>query len=197
MSNYANHGVYVAIDMDGLLNELPDDDTWKPDPKTGIAPWEEPGSTMFASAMPQQKGLLLGQVLNRHANAHRKDPWTICVLTKLHPDLEVAVHHADQKIQWLKAHLPSTNLVFCPPAMTKADRFRSWLHLDTLDKRCVLIDDYAKNIEEWEAEGGFGILWHPSIKTVRENKNLTRIGERASAEEVCRMIEYYTKDING
>ena len=36
----------------------------------------------------------------------------------------------------------------------------------------VLIDDYKKNIREWEAKGGIGILHTNVIKTISDLKRL-------------------------
>lgn len=38
---------------------------------------------------------------------------------------------------------------------------------------CILIDDYARNIEEWEAFGGTGILFEDAERTLKE---LTELG---------------------
>jgi len=42
----------------------------------------------------------------------------------------------------------------------------------TDDKPNVLIDDYIKNIREWEAKGGIGILHTDVGKTISELKRL-------------------------
>ena len=47
-----------------------------------------------------------------------------------------------------------------------------WLSKNTKDEPNVLIDDYIKNIKEWEAKGGIGIH-HTSVpKTLNELKRL-------------------------
>ena len=42
----------------------------------------------------------------------------------------------------------------------------------TNDKPNILIDDYPKNIKEWEAKGGIGILHTTTSNTIRELKKL-------------------------
>ena len=42
----------------------------------------------------------------------------------------------------------------------------------TDEKPNILIDDYGKNIQEWEAKGGIGILHTDVGKTINELKRL-------------------------
>ena len=40
------------------------------------------------------------------------------------------------------------------------------------DKPCVLIDDYIKNIKEWEAKGGIGVHHTNVNKSINQLKSL-------------------------
>lgn len=58
----------------------------------------------------------------------------------------------------------------------------------------VLIDDYRKNIEEWEDVGGTGILFEHAIVTMNKILSFNRDrydvpAESVSFEEYCRMVE--------
>ena len=71
------------------------------------------------------------------------------------------------KLKWLAKHTkfkkPNINLVL---------RSQKQKYATTNGKPNVLIDDYIKNINEWEAKGGIGVH-HTSVpKTINELKKL-------------------------
>ena len=63
------------------------------------------------------------------------------------------------KIQWISEHLPNinllTNVFICRIGENKA-KFLNTKGI-TIDRTCVLLDDYTKNLTEWESVGGIGI----------------------------------------
>ena len=63
------------------------------------------------------------------------------------------------KMTWLKKYLPNLkreNIVFCRIGDNKAITIRDQLGIQ-IDKTCFLLDDYTKNLTEWESIGGVGI----------------------------------------
>jgi len=71
------------------------------------------------------------------------------------------------KLKWLAKHTkfkkPNINLVL---------RSQKQKYATTNGKPNVLIDDYIKNINEWEAKGGIGILHTSVSKSMSELKRL-------------------------
>ena len=64
----------------------------------------------------------------------------------------------DKKI-WLKRYIPnlkSENIIFCRLGQNKARVIENKLNIK-IDKTCFLLDDYTKNLVEWETVGGVGI----------------------------------------
>lgn len=64
----------------------------------------------------------------------------------------------DKKI-WLKRYIPnlkSENIIFCRLGQNKAKVIENKLNIK-IDKTCFLLDDYTKNLVEWETVGGVGI----------------------------------------
>lgn len=64
----------------------------------------------------------------------------------------------DKKI-WLKRYIPnlkSENIIFCRLGQNKAKVIENKLNIK-IDKTCFLLDDYTKNLIEWETVGGVGI----------------------------------------
>lgn len=63
------------------------------------------------------------------------------------------------KKEWIKKHLPNLpikNIVLCRIGENKAKAISNKLGFK-IDKTCFLLDDYTKNLKEWENAGGVGI----------------------------------------
>jgi 5'(3')-deoxyribonucleotidase len=63
------------------------------------------------------------------------------------------------KLQWLKKYLPNLqkeNITFCRLGENKAQIIEHKYNIK-IDKTCYLLDDYTKNLIEWESVGGIGI----------------------------------------
>ena len=67
---------------------------------------------------------------------------------------------AEQKNQWVERHYSGrlSNVHIVP-------RKEKYLHAH---KKAILIDDYIKNIEEWEKAGGIGILHTTTKETIKQ-----------------------------
>ena len=63
------------------------------------------------------------------------------------------------KIKWVRKYIPSlpyNNIIICRCGENKANAIRRKLGF-SIDKECYLLDDYTKNLTEWEQAGGRGI----------------------------------------
>ena len=63
------------------------------------------------------------------------------------------------KMTWIKKYLPNVkkeNVIFCRLGINKARYIEHKLNIK-IDKECYLLDDYTKNLNEWENAGGTGI----------------------------------------
>ena len=73
----------------------------------------------------------------------------------------------DKKI-WIEKYLnniPKENIILCRLGENKAKYIENKLNIK-IDKTCVLLDDYTKNLVEWESIGGLGIK---RLTTVSDN----------------------------
>lgn len=80
------------------------------------------------------------------------------------------------KIEWLDKYLPNIsfeNIYFCRLGENKAKIIENELHM-YLDEECYLLDDYTKNLQEWEAMGGTGIkrITHCADNSTKKWKGL-------------------------
>ena len=63
------------------------------------------------------------------------------------------------KKTWIKKYLPnmpSQNILLCRLGVNKARYIENKLNIK-IDKNCYLLDDYTKNLNEWEENNGTGI----------------------------------------
>lgn len=80
--------------------------------------------------------------------------------SKKHPEIEFCVISAvpfsspfaeEEKDEWLNEHFPVQKRVFLQVGKNKAD------FVPDISKDDFLLDDYTKNLTDWEASGGTGI----------------------------------------
>lgn len=74
----------------------------------------------------------------------------------------------NDKIIWIKKYLPNVkveNIVLCRLGENKAKIIENKYNIK-IDKNCMLLDDYTKNLIEWETVGGVGIK---RLTTVSDN----------------------------
>lgn len=65
----------------------------------------------------------------------------------------------NDKRQWIDKYLPSVrkeNILLCRNGENKAKFIEKTLQIK-IDEGCYLLDDYTKNLNEWEQAGGTGI----------------------------------------
>lgn len=74
----------------------------------------------------------------------------------------------NDKMIWIKKYLsnvPVENIVLCRLGENKAKIIENKYNIK-IDKNCMLLDDYTKNLTEWETVGGIGIK---RLTTVSDN----------------------------
>lgn len=75
------------------------------------------------------------------------------------------------KIEWLKKHLPAAmkeHVFFSKVGKSKPNYVK--YRFKKIDKYDILIDDYSKNLEEWEAAGGTAIKFKNDHNVSNPNK---------------------------
>lgn len=172
----------IYIDMDGTLCRFHDtehryiEQMWEPGFYQGLKPFEEflKGISLCMERNPDAEFYILSAYLDTEPPFVR-----------------------EEKRAWLHEHLPQLpeeHMIFVPAGQDKA------LFLDTFTADCYLIDDYNKNLREWEDAGGTAIKFINDIN----NRGLGAYGgEKGSlwngfsvsyhqlAEETCSNIEAY------
>ena len=76
------------------------------------------------------------------------------------------------KMKWIEKYLfniPIANIIICRVGENKAEIIKSKLNI-MIDETTVLLDDYTKNLTEWESAGGVGI------------KRLTKVADNSTGK---------------
>lgn len=71
------------------------------------------------------------------------------------PNLKTDIDKMEWVQKWLPC-MPLQNIIICRVGMNKADYVKSKLKIN-ITSDCILLDDYTKNLQEWENAGGVGI----------------------------------------
>ncbi len=144
----------VYIDMDGTLCRFHDTEhqyierMWEKGFYLGLKPFEE-----FVNA--------ISLLINRNPNTD------IYILSAVLPTDPPFIE--DEKRRWVHEYLPQLpdeRLIFVPAGTDKSQ------YIGDIDENCFLIDDYNKNLREWEQAGGFPIKFINDIN----NKGLGAYG---------------------
>lgn len=78
----------------------------------------------------------------------------------------------NDKIEWLSKYLPNIplkNITICRVGENKAEIIKNKYQIE-IDNTCYLLDDYTKNLTEWESAGGVGI------------KRLTKVADNSTCK---------------
>ena len=88
------------------------------------------------------------------------------------------------KKTWLKKYIPnlkSENILLCRNGENKAKFIENKLGIK-IDKTCFLLDDYTKNLVEWEQVGGTGIK-----RITRVSDNSTKKWKGLELKDLCKL----------
>ena len=90
------------------------------------------------------------------------------------------------KIKWLNQYLPALkieNVVLCRLGENKAEIIKSQLNIE-IDNETYLLDDYTKNLTEWESAGGVGIKRLTSV-----SDNSRGLWKGLTLKDLCKLGE--------
>ena len=92
------------------------------------------------------------------------------------------------KMLWLETHLPNlqkSNICFCRIGTNKAKEIKQQLNID-IDNNCYLLDDYTKNLIDWNNNQGIGIKRLTSLAD-----NSTKQWKGLSIKDLRQLIDLF------
>lgn len=92
----------------------------------------------------------------------------------------------NDKMKWIEKYLPAlqiTNIVLCRLGENKAQVIKNQLNIN-IDSETYLLDDYTKNLTEWESAGGVGIK---RLTSVADNSR--GLWKGLTLKDLCKLAE--------
>lgn len=97
------------------------------------------------------------QDILQEVNTLIKQGENVYILSCVLPDSKYAL---DEKKEWLREYLPELSedkYIFVPNGQNKAEYLKQ--HYSPITKYDYLVDDYTKNLQEWQQFGGTGVKY--------------------------------------
>lgn len=132
----------------------------------------------FASLKPEWNMIEAMLKLNKDENSR------VFILTKVYPN--VFPYSVNEKIEYISKYIPDmidkTIMVNGDTGETKSGIIRKTIGQFNHD--CVLIDDFTKNLTEWENEGGVSIKYLNGINNTNGTVHQNSVNCYMSAESI-------------
>ena len=145
------------LDMDGVLA------IYEQDAYTGEEPkWLKKNLHYFRSLKPDMKALKIADALWRWCQQHTDN---LYVLSSLIPNGAIFNEHLHDKILWLRDWMPYLKIENILISVTSKRDAVEYIMGHSLTERDILIDDYNKNLIEWEKAGGRAIKYCNGINS--------------------------------
>ena len=90
------------------------------------------------------------------------------------------------KMLWIKKYLdnvPLDNIILCRLGENKAKVIKNKCNIN-IDNTCYLLDDYTKNLIEWEQQGGKGIK-----RLTKVSDNSRKLWKGLELKDLCKLAE--------
>lgn len=94
----------------------------------------------------------------------KSNKFNIAILTHIN-----SLQEAVAKINFLEEKLPDITKIVVPKEVSKTKMLET--------KNSILVDDYGKNLEEWESEGGIPIKFSTNIEKIYKYKSISRLDQ--------------------
>lgn len=116
-----------------------------------------------------------------------RDKYSIIILSHYLSESRFALK---EKKAWIWKHLPMVTRWILIPTDQEKGRFIVDMQGHRLCKDDVLLDDYSKNLIDWEKEGGYGIKWINAVNNSRTSAfHGTRVSNVLELETILKMEE--------
>ena len=102
--------------------------------------------------------------INRIETLRKSNKFNIAILTHIN-----SIHEAVAKINFLEEKLPDITKIVVPKEISKTKMLET--------KNSILVDDYGKNLDEWNDEGGIAIKFSTKEDKVYKYKSISKLDQ--------------------
>jgi hypothetical protein len=169
--------------MDGVLNVY-DKTVYNTDNLEETPEFIDPTKHYYLNVPSDQRALeLFNLCLNQ-------DNFDVYILSSCHKRSSIFIAQRNDKLAWLSKHIPrfaQHHFITIPVGKSKAEFVANMLGRERLSNIDILIDDYSKNLNEWNALNGQGLKYYNSENTLDSYNGLT-LDKQTSAQDVVDII---------
>lgn len=178
-----NDKIHVFFDMDGVLNVY-DKSVYNTDTLEDTPEFIDPEKHYYANVPADERALKLFDLCERQRN------FDLYILSSCHARSSIFIAQRNDKIDWLAIHLPdfsSKKFITIPVGKPKAKFVATMFGREHLLNTDILIDDYSKNLNEWNELNGQGIKYFNGENTLDSYKGLT-LDKQTSPKDLIDII---------
>lgn len=175
--------IHVFFDMDGVLNVY-DKTVYNTDNLEETPEFIDPTKHYYLNVPADQRAL---EIFNLCLN---QDNFDVYILSSCHKRSSIFIAQRNDKLAWLDKHIPTFNknhFITIPVGKSKAEFVANMLGRERLSNIDILIDDYSKNLNEWNVLNGQGLKYFNSENTLDSYNGLT-LDKQTSAQDVVDII---------
>ena len=112
--------------------------------------------------------LKISPIINDSINCIKKliesEKFDVTILTHVNSN-----HEIEEKIKFIKKAIPYIKIITCPKRIDKCD------FVNPIN--AILVDDYLKNLEKWQAKGGIAVKFSDSNKINHNFITVTKLDQ--------------------
>lgn len=175
--------IHVFFDMDGVLNVY-DKTIYNTDSLEETPEFIDPTKHYYLNVPADERALELFNLCLSQNN------FDVYVLSSCHKRSSIFIAQRNDKLAWLSKRIPrfsQHHFITIPVGKSKAEFVANMLGRERLSNIDILIDDYSKNLNEWNALNGQGLKYYNSENTLDSYNGLT-LDKQTSAEDVVDII---------
>lgn len=169
------------FDMDGVLASYGEKDYIGENPV-----WLKKNIHYFYNREPDWKALKIADEVWRYCQRYHKDKFY--VLTSLKPMGAIFNEHFHDKLLWLQRYMPYLKIENILISVTDKRDAVEYITGHCLTKEDILIDDYNKNLTEWEHAGGTAIKYCNCINNPASWSGLKILPDMTAAAAVDTLV---------
>lgn len=162
--------------MDGVLAKYGVNDYIGDDPI-----WLRKNQHYFLNLEPDHKMLQIADMIHRHCEQTNDDMYILSSLSAQH---RVFNEHFHDKILWLNKFMPYIDINHILISVTNKRDTVEYITNHDITKYDILIDDYNKNLQEWEACHGTAVKYCNGINNPDSFDGLKIFHDRTSERAV-------------
>lgn len=120
----------------------------------------------------------------------------VFILSAYFDDSLYARREKDMSLDYFLPEIKRENRIYVPYGTIKAEFAAMHQKVGKIDDTCFLLDDYSKNLHEWEAYGGIGIKCKTKINGTKGTWHGPQIYYKEDDITIAETLKSYMSDVS-